>query len=195
MKIRLQSQFSIANIIVGISALVISVQMFAEPGEDSAAKRINDRWAPFRPFLGHWKGTGRGPAGQSVQETEWKVVLNGTFLQCKSSSKAKGDDHQDIGLISYDESRKKYIYRAFHSEGFVNRYVADISSSGSRIVFSSEAIENGPKGLKAMEIIELKNGKLFTTLKLASGADSYKVCASGELERVKSDKGTSHENE
>lgn len=123
-----------------------------------------------------------------MQEADWKLVLNGTFLQCKTSSKARGDHHQEIGLISYDASRKKYVYRAFHSEGFVNRYVAELSSGGRKIIFTSEAIENGPKGLKAMEIIELKDGQLETTLKLASGVGPYKVCASSKLERVGADK-------
>ena len=121
----------------------------------------------------------------ALQRRHSKAVPGyGKFLQCKSSSKARGDHHQDIRLISYDESRQKYVYRAFHSEGFVNRYVAELSSDGSRITFTSESIENGPPGLKAMEIIELNGGKLETTLKLASGVGPYKVCASGKLERV-----------
>ena len=28
--------------------------------------------------------------------------------------------HEDRGLISYDHSRDKYVFRQFHTEGFVN---------------------------------------------------------------------------
>ena len=66
----------------------------------------------------------------------------------------------------------------------MNRYVAEISADGLKIVFTSEDIENGPQGLKAQETIELQDGKLETTLQLASGTGPYGVCASGRLERV-----------
>ena len=152
-----------------------------------ATADTDTKWAPFRPLLGRWRGIGQGPTGKSEVETEWKLVLGGEFLQSQSSSAAEGDHHQDVGLISYDKARRKYIYRAFHSEGFGNHYVADVSTDGRKIVFTSEAIENGPKGLRAMEIIELKDGQLLTTLKLASGGDgAYKVCASAKLARTES---------
>jgi len=187
MKILMQTPFSALNAFVIVLGLLTILQACADTREDPDSKS-HDRWAPFRPPMGHWKGVGHGPTGESVQETEWNLVLNGTFLQCKSSSKARGDHHQDIGLISYDQSRKKYVYRAFHSEGFVNRYLVELSSDRRKIVFTSEAIENGPQGLKAMEVIEFKNGKLETTLKLASGVGPYEVCASRKLARVESER-------
>ena len=152
------SRYSIHLLTSIVVILVLMTQGVADEQKVKTTQK-KDRWAPFRPLIGKWKGTGVGPTGESVQTVEWKLVLNGKFLQSKSTSRARGDNHQDIGIISYDHSRKKYIYRAFHSEGFVNQYVADISPDGLKIVFESEAIENGPKGFKAMEIFEMKEGR------------------------------------
>lgn len=178
--------FSSSALTIGLVLLIGGPACADSPATPTAKSK--DKWAPFRHLLGQWKGVGRGPTGEAVQESEWKLVLNGAYLQRKSSSEAPGDHHQDMGLISYDAARKKYIYRAFHSEGFVNRYVTEFSRDGKKITFTSEAIENGPKGLKAIEIVELKDGKLKTTLKLASRDGPYSICAAGELKRKKTDR-------
>ena len=172
-------------LLVGALVVVGSSNGLVGAGQESDdASESVDRWAPFRPFLGKWKGTGKVPAGDAIQETEWKLVMGGKFIQCRSTSKAEGDDHEDIGFISYDESRRHFVYRAFYSEGFVNQYVVEIAEAGKKIVFRSEAIENAPPGLRAMETVELKSGKLNSTLELATGDNPYTVCVAGVLTRV-----------
>ena len=167
---------------VSKSAMLLLI-LTAATNSIAEAQQTEDRWAAFQPLVGKWKGTGQGPTGAPVQNVEWKFVLGGSLLQCTTSSQARGDHHQDIGLISYDTSRQKFIYRAFHSEGFVNQYVATISPDGTVIEFVSESIENGPPGLRAMETLQFKGTSLETTLRLATGDGPYKVCASAKLER------------
>lgn len=147
-----------------------------------------DKWAAFRPLIGKWSGEGKTPAGPAEQHVEWKLIMNETYLQCISTSRAEGDDHQDIGMISYDSQRQKFIYRSFLSEGFVNQYVAEINEDENKITFVSESIENGPESLKAMEALELRDDELHTTLSLASGDGPWKVCVTGKLKRTATDK-------
>jgi hypothetical protein len=57
------------------------------------------------------------------------------------------------GKSSGDRStrtRQAYVFRQFHSEGFVNQYVcAGPETDGKTFIFLSEAIENIPPGFKA----------------------------------------------
>lgn len=70
----------------------------------------------------------------------------------------KGEVHEDWGLFSYDQSRKKFVFRQFHVEGFINQYaLEEISNKGKTLVFKSEHIENGPPGLEAKLIFKFIN--------------------------------------
>ena len=114
-------------------------------------------WESFKFFVGSWKGTGEGKPGKSKLEAEFKFVLNGKFLEVKGKAvfepqekNQKGEVHEDLGFISYDSNRGKFVLRQFHVEGFVNQYVLDtLSSDGKTFVFLSESIENIPSGWKA----------------------------------------------
>jgi hypothetical protein len=84
-------------------------------------------------------------------------VLNDKFIQVQNKStydpqpkNLKGEVHQDWGMISFDKSRKNFVLRQFHIEGFVNQYVMTSSSAdGKTIVFTSESIENIPSGIQS----------------------------------------------
>jgi hypothetical protein len=53
---------------------------------------------------------------------------------------------------SQNQSRKQFVLRQFHVEGFVNQYVMTASSAdGKTIVFTTESIENIPVGWRARE--------------------------------------------
>ena len=53
-------------------------------------------------------------------------------------------------MISYDRSRKAFVLRQFHIEGFVNQYVSQpVREEPLRA--TSEAIENIPAGYRARE--------------------------------------------
>lgn len=163
------------------SAILFSVTIATaitaqEPVED-------DHWAPFRPLVGKWTGERTGMGGDAKQTVEWEFVLGDQFLRCTTNSISGDDPHQDIGFISYDKQRKKFIYRAFFSEGFVNHYVADISDDGKTIKFVSEEVENGPPGLRVLETIKLNGDKIISECKLASGDQPYKLCVSVKLEK------------
>jgi hypothetical protein len=116
-------------------------------------------WLPFQPFIGTWTGTGEGVDGNGIYERTYQFVLNKKYIEVKNKTvypitkeQPKGYVHEDAGYISYDKTRKKFVFRQFHGEGFVNQYILDsLSSDKKTIVFLSEAIENIPKGWRARE--------------------------------------------
>lgn len=108
---------------------------------------------------GQWEGYGQG----SVVTQEYSFVLNKKFLQMKtkavfepSEKRPEGETHEDMGLFSFDQSRKQFVLRGFYVEGFVNTYILDnISDDGKTFTFVTEHIENAPPGTKAKLIYKV----------------------------------------
>jgi len=120
-------------------------------------------WAPFQPFVGKWKGEGVGEPGKGTYERSYQLVLNKTFIEIRNKAiyppgdkNPSGEIHEDLGYFSYDYSRKLFVLRQFHIEGFVNQFKLDsISPDRKTIVFITESIENIPKGFRAKETYRL----------------------------------------
>jgi len=94
-------------------------------------------------------GEQSGEPGHGTAERTYSFFLNDRFLQVNNTStyppQAKnrtGETHHDMGMIGYDKARKKFVFRQFHVEGFVNTYVQEDSDDAKKIVFVSESIEN-----------------------------------------------------
>ena len=121
------------------------------------AEKKQDVWAPFKYFVGEWEGNGEGKAGISKVEKNFQFIMNGKYLHLKTRAvfepqekNPKGEVHEDWGFFSYDMFRKKFVFRQFHIEGFINQYVLEqISDDGKTLVFDSEQFENAPPGWKA----------------------------------------------
>jgi hypothetical protein len=157
-------------------------------------KPAKDVWEPLRFFLGKWEGTGEGKPGVSKMLREYQLVLNGKFLQVQNQSiydpqpkNPKGEIHEDWGMISYDKSRKQFVFRQFHVEGFVNQYVlTDLSPDGKIIVFTSEAIENIPAGWRARETYKIVNSDEFIEIfELAAPGKDFEVYSESRHRRRK----------
>ncbi len=66
-------------------------------------------------------------------------------------------------MISFDKSRKQFVFRQFHVEGFVNQYVTtSISTDGKAIIFTSDGSENLPAGWRARETYKIIGPDEFT---------------------------------
>lgn len=110
---------------------------------DESGKHAKGPWEIFRFFLGRWTGIGSGKPGESRVEREYKRVLNDQFIQITDRAvyppqerNPEGEVHEEIGYISYDRNRGKYVLREFHVEGYVNQYVLeDLETEGKRLVF------------------------------------------------------------
>lgn len=150
-------------------------------------------WTNLKFLIGSWQGNGSGQAGTSNVERSYQLILNGKFLQVRNKStyppqsqNPQGEVHQDLGLISYDESRKTYIFRQFHIEGFVNQYVMDyLAPDGKTIVFTSESIENIPAGWRARESYQVINPDEFIeTFELAPPGKDFELYVRSQFKRL-----------
>ena len=131
-------------------------------------EKKQDTWEPFQFFIGKWSGIGEGKSGESTVEREYQFKLNKKFIYnfnravFKPTEKnKKGEIHEDFGVFSYDRIRKAYIFRQFHVEGFINHYVAEISSDRKTYTFVSESLENMPQGWKVRIVIKIEGKDTF----------------------------------
>jgi len=153
-----------------------------------------DAWKPMRAFVGTWTGDAKGESGDGKSEREYKFVLNNRFVQVANrstyppqSKNPKGEQHEDMGLFSYDRSTKKFVLRQFHTEGFVNHYVQESISADQRtFIFVSTAIENIPPGWRARETYKFAGDDEFTeTFELAEPGKDFKLYSETKYRRKK----------
>lgn len=153
-----------------------------------------DVWEPFKYFVGNWEGTGKGQPGVSKMQREYKFVLNGKFLQAQNRSvyeaqakNPKGEIHEDWGLLSFDKSRKQFVLRQFHVEGFVNQYVmTSASADGKTFVFTTESIENIPAGWRARETYRIISADEFVEVfELAAPGKDFELYSESRHTRKK----------
>jgi hypothetical protein len=151
-------------------------------------------WLPLRFMIGTWSGTSEGQPGKGKYERSYELVLNKKFIEVRNKSSyspspqnPKGEVHEDQGFISYDRSRKTFVMRQFHIEGFVNQYkIESISPDGKTIVFISESIENIPPGFRAKETYQVISENEFTeTFELAEPGKDFELYSKATLKKVR----------
>lgn len=69
-------------------------------------------WLPLKTFIGSRTGDSEGQPGKGRYERSYQFVLNKKFIEVRNKStyapstdKPKGELHEDLGYISYDQSR------------------------------------------------------------------------------------------
>jgi hypothetical protein len=152
----------------------------------------SDPLAPLRFFVGVWRGEQNGEPGHGASDRTYSFVLKDRFLQVKNTStyppqekNRAGEIHQDMGMIGYDKARKKFVFRQFHVEGFVNTYVQEESSDTKKIVFVSEAIENISPGWRARETyLILNDNEFIERFELAEPGKDFALYAEARLKRA-----------
>lgn len=160
----------------------------------SAVPKDPDRFQALHFLLGSWEGEGQGQPGKSQMSREYALVLDGRFIEVRNRSLYppqegnSGEDHRDIGFISFDSARAKYVLRQFHVEGFVNQYVHESTSEdGKTLTFVTEAIENIPAGWRAKETyILLDPDELVERFELAEPGKDFELYSEARLRRVRS---------
>ena len=151
-----------------------------------------DVWEPLRFFVGSWEGAGKGCPGVSTGERKYQFILNGQFLEVRTTSvyepqgeNSEGEIHEDWGIISYDGSREKFVFRQFHAEGFVNQYVLDsLVWQRKALVFLTESIENIPPGWRARITCTITNDDEFIEVfELAGPEKDFEVYVENRFRR------------
>jgi len=162
--------------------------------QGTAANTAPDVWTPHQFLVGRWAGTTHGEPGSGNVQRSYQFALKGKFLQVENKSSypsqpsnLKGEIHEDVGFISFDSARKRFVLRQFHVEGFVNTYVSDaISDEGRVITFTSEAIENIPAGYRARETYTiLRTDEFSERFEIAEPGKDFTLYSENRLRRVK----------
>lgn len=158
----------------------------------NALNAQNNPLEKFSDLIGKWNGTGSvSETSESVIHSEFNWVMNKKYIEVKNHSEFKptaqnpqGEIHDDVGFISFDRARKKFVFRQFHVEGFVNHYILNDSLSvGSKFVFESEIIENFVPGGKARYTLILNSGNLETLFDIAMPGKEYACYGQNHLTR------------
>ena len=152
-----------------------------------------DPFGPIAVLLGRWEGTSEGQPGKAQVQREYRRVLNSRFIHARNRSEyapqdknPKGEIHEDEGWFSFDRARKRLVLRQFHVEGFVNHYVQNADSSDSKLVFTTEAIENIPPGWRARETYIVHGPDEFEEIfELAEAGKPFEVYSRARLKRVR----------
>ena len=174
---------------VGLAAAILGLAIVssrAESGQPPA--RNDDVWAPLRFMLGAWDTTSSGQPGNGAGTREYRLVLRDRFIEIRTRTtyppqdkNPKGEVHEDVGFISYDRSRKTFVFRQFHAEGFVNTYVAQADSP---LTFVTDAIENIPDGYRAREIYRIVSPTEFVeTFSLAEPDKDFAIYSETRLKK------------
>ena len=152
-----------------------------------------DPFARIAFLIGRWEGTTEGKPGTGTAQREYTRVLNGRFIRVRNRSEypaqpnnPKGEIHEDEGFISFDRSRNALVFRQFHTEGFVNHYVETGESTPTKLVFTTEAIENIPPGWRARETYTAQRSEEFEEVfELSEAGKPFEIYSRARFKRVK----------
>ena len=176
---------------IGVVAAALAIWPALASGQPAAP--APDPFAPIAGLIGKWTGTSEGQPGNGTVEREYAREFGTRFIRVRNRStyppqdkNPKGEVHQDEGWFSFDRSRKRLVFRQFHTEGFVNQYVEDAQRPPQSVVFVSEAIENIPAGYRARETYLLHGpDELEEVFEIAEPGKDFALYSRTRLKRVK----------
>jgi hypothetical protein len=175
-----------------ISVLLVIVFLWVPAGAQESGSKP-DRFGPLRFLAGTWRGNQAGQPGQGTAERAYQFILNDRFLQETNTStyppqekNKNGETHHHMSVISYDGTRKRFVFRQFHTEGFVNTFVQEPTTDERKIVFVTEAIENIPAGYRARETYTILSHDEFTErFEIAEPGKDFELYSEAQLKRVR----------
>ena len=150
-----------------------------------------DMWASFKFLEGKWIDE---KPGVSKVTQMYEFIFSKKYLQMRTKAvfeptekSPKGEVHEDLGIFSYDQARKTFVFRQFHIEGFVIQYILEKRDERTNEwTFISEQIENAPSGTKAKEVFKFINEHEIEQSFYVAWPDKDYVCyALNKLKRTK----------
>lgn len=181
-----------ASILIVVSASFIGsagsqVTIQANHQQSKPPAKI-DRWESWRSMIGTWEGPSEGQPGKGTVKLVIEFALEERFLKIAGTANYKndkgGERHEDFGFISFDRGRSKFVFRQFHSEGFVNQYtLTNDPKADGKIELTSETCENTPPGWKARETYKLVGETLEDRFELAAPGKPFERYTTATLKR------------
>ncbi len=153
---------------VELLALVFALSLATEHTVTAQERPVvTDQWETLKLLVGSWEGAIDGILGTGKGVRVYEFIIRDRYLSSKHSSvrlpqekSPQGDNHEELGIFSYDATRAKFVYRQFVVEGFVNQYVCEMESEQSKFVCVTESVENGG-GLRARWTVTIQNSFIF----------------------------------
>lgn len=144
-------------------------------------------------FLGRWEGTAEGQPGKGSVTREYTSELRSKVIYAKhrgvypaQPGNPKGEVHEDLGIYSFDSAAKRVRFRQFHVEGFVIHYVQEPDTKPGTWIFTSEAIENIPKGYRSREThVRLGPDEFEEIFEMADPGKDFEVYSRTKFTRVR----------
>lgn len=133
-----------------------------------------DPLAELQWLVGVWSGDIDGALGTGRGTRSYELAVQGKYLLSQHVSRRPpqekspgGDQHEEIGMFSYDRARGTIVYRQFVNEGFVVRYTCR-SLEGGGFECEAEEVESGPS-MQARWTVTRDSANVFTeTFELAA---------------------------
>jgi hypothetical protein len=178
--------------LVLVALMLMGSTLLAAGVQGNAPTAAPDRLAPVAVLLGRWVGTTEGRPGKGTVEREYVRLLGTRFIQVRNRSSyppqeknPNGEVHEDMGVFSFDSGRKAIVFRQFHIEGFVSQYVLDLESTPTRLVLTTESIENIPAGWRARETYTVSGpNEVEEVFELAEPGEPFEVYSRSRLTRA-----------
>lgn len=156
-------------VLVACMALAVVAADAPDTGSAAAGSLQSDPWQRVRFLLGRWNGTVQGESGNGNVSRSYEFTLGGRFIEERNVStypaqqrNRRGEVDEHRGFISYDRRRRELVLRQFHQDGSVNTFVLDAAeTTGSVLVFDSEAVENHDPGYRARATYEVYSSDEF----------------------------------
>ena len=150
-----------------------------------------DIWETLKFLEGKWIDD---KPGVSKVTQMYEFIWDGKYLQMRTKAvfeptekNPKGEVHEDLGIFSYDQNRKTFVFRQFHVEGFVIQYILEKKEdSKNEWTFVSEHIENAPPGTKAKEVFKfVSEDKIEQSFHVAWPNRDFACYSLNNLKRIK----------
>jgi hypothetical protein len=130
---------------LGVAACATSP---AQPGAQAPAPApgtaLGSEWAPLRPLIGAWSGTGGDAAHPSRGGFTMAPDLGGTLLVRRGTNDTATAHHEDLTII-YRGPDGGLQASYFDNEGHAIHYAVAPSADGRNIVFLSDAVAGVPR--------------------------------------------------
>jgi hypothetical protein len=176
-----------------VSVLAFAIVLASSGAISAQAPAPADNLASLSFFLGRWEGTAEGQPGNGTATREYTSELRSKIIQAKhrgvypaQPANPKGEVHEDLGIYSFDSAAKRVRFRQFHVEGFVIHYVQEPVTKPGVWVFTSEAIENIPKGYRSREtLVQIGPDEFEEVFELADPGKEFAVYSRTRFKRVR----------
>ena len=162
-----EQRVQVWSVKIGLWLAVVAVLAAGSPAgaQQDPPDGETDPWAPLRLLVGSWEGAIDGKLGTGKGLRRYDFIVGGKYLMSRHTSvrmpqekSPGGDQHENLGVFSFDRERKTLVYRQFMIEDVVIRYACDAVSK--KLVCTSEAVESGP-GIRARLTLEIPDRYRF----------------------------------